>query len=445
MHVDRRLIVNFLYSFIGAIVPAVLLIVTVPLYLKLVGEGRYGVLSLIWLLFGYLGLFDFGLSRATAQRLASLRLASFEKRNSVFVSALMLNFMLGAAIGLIFFVFAGPMASLLTSKNGAFARELADALPYVALLFPFALVSNVFVGRLEAEERFGGLNNVQILGNIAIQTFPLLFVHLWGVNIKVAVLGVIAARALTILLTMMMVGSVQFRPGSFDRDEARHLLSFGVWVSISNVVSPILVSIDQFLIGYLLGNRAVAHYAVPFNVVMRLLIAPTALIRVMFPRMSALSWQEANGLAGKVLPVVSLVMACLCTVTMLFSDIGLRLWVGRDFATEASGVADILLFGVWANGIAFIPYGLLHAQAKARVVAIIHVAEILPFLFILYASVIVFGLKGAAAAWSVRVFVDAVLLFVASGLSPRLLMKTALPILLFLACYMGKLHYQGIL
>jgi O-antigen/teichoic acid export membrane protein len=110
-----------------------------------------------------------------------------------------------------------------------------------------------------------------------------------------------------------------------------------------------------------------------------------------------------------------------------FSNIG----IGADFAAVAAPVAEILFFGAWINGLAFVPYGLLQSQGRPDVTGKFHTAEVLPFIGILWGLTSAFGIIGAALAWSLRCVADAACLFWAAGMPRRALLQAiVLPLLL---------------
>jgi len=92
--------------------------------------------------------------------------------------------------------------------------------------------------------------------------------------------------------------------------------------------------------------------------------------------------------------------------------------------------------GVWINSLAFIPSSYLGAIGKPKTIATFHMAELLPFLGILWLLIHFFGLAGAAVAWSLRVAIDAVLLFWASG-THLSLVKKAMPAVILLIVSFG--------
>ena len=46
-----------------------------------------------------------------------------------------------------------------------------------------------------------------------------------------------------------------------DHGDAKALLSFGGWITVSNIVSPLLVYVDRFVIWSFISMEAVAWYA----------------------------------------------------------------------------------------------------------------------------------------------------------------------------------------
>jgi O-antigen/teichoic acid export membrane protein len=384
--------------------------------LKAIGEARFGVLSLVWLTFGYFGLFDFGLSRATANRLARLQ-ADAKERTTIFYTSLTMSAGLGFLAATVFYIAARPLLTGVLAKTPELASEILPALLWIAALFPLAMMGNVFVGSLESAERFLTLNILQIVGSVLLQSLPLAAVLLFGARLEIAIVGAVTARILAILL-LVTPALRALPPGvrpNLDWQHGKELLKFGGWITVTNGISPLLASIDQFMIASLLGARSLTHYSVPYSMALKVQILPGALARALFPRLSSLDRVAAGLLADRAVATLSGVMALVCAPAILLADFGLQIWISPDFAHEARSVARLILLGTWINGLAYVPLTLLQSQGRADLVAKFHAIELIPFIGLLWLCLTTFGLPGAALAWTIRVAIDAGLLFWATG------------------------------
>src|ERR1700730_15808173 len=167
---------NTLINLAGATAPMLVSLMTVPLYLRLVGEARFGVLVLVWLFVGYFEFFDFGIGKATANQLARLRDAPISAREQAFWTGALINGILGLLGGLVLLAAGryGANAYFGLKMPGELDDEIRMALPWLALAVPVGTVSAIGVAALEARERFLTLNTLQVLVTALIQLLPLL-------------------------------------------------------------------------------------------------------------------------------------------------------------------------------------------------------------------------------------------------------------------------------
>ena len=84
----------------------------------------------------------------------------------------------------------------------------------------------------------------------------------------------------------------------------------------------------------------------------------------------------------------------------------LRLWIGADSAAGATPVAYVLALGIWANGLAQLPYAGLQAAGRTDITGKLHLIEVLPYLGLLWLGLSTIGILGAALAWTARVIAD---------------------------------------
>jgi O-antigen/teichoic acid export membrane protein len=443
---SRTLKTNFGINVFGAIVPLAVALVTVPIYVRHIGDARYGVLSIVWVLLGYFGFLDLGLSRAAVNALARLRDAPQGDRARVLVTTLVLNLSLGLFGSLCLAVFGGYLLQHVLAVPGDLKPEIAQAFPWIVGLFPLALVSGVGIGALESRERFLLANVLQVSGTSLGQIVPVMLAIIVSPSLAVVIPAAVVARALTVagILIAVYRDEGPLSLAAFDRHQARRLLSYGGWISVSGIVGPLMSSLDQFVIGSVLNVAAVAHYAVPMNLVIRSQVFAGALTRTLFPRMSSVGRDEAHSLAGRALISLAYGYSAICAPAIILTPVFFKYWISADFAAVAAPVAEILFFGAWINGLAFVPFGLLQSQGRPDVTGKFHAAEVLPFIAVLWGLTSAYGITGAALAWSLRCAADAACLFWAAGMPRRILQRAIILPLLLLSAAMALTKFTAL-
>jgi O-antigen/teichoic acid export membrane protein len=414
---------NTLINLAGTAVAMLISLAIVPLYLRLIGEARYGVLVLVWLLVGYFNFFDFGIGKATANQLAKLRNSSRSAREEAFWTGALINGMLGLLGGLALLMAGhfGVDAYFGDRLSNKLNDEIRLALPWMSLAVPIGTVSAVGVAALEAQERFLTLNVLQGLVAALIQFSPLLVIWWRGPALDGLIAATVICRLgsnIPVFLACKRYIPLRGRP-RFRKSLAAPLFRYGGWVTVSAVIGPILVSVDRLLIGSQIGLSAIARYTVPYNLVTRLGILPASLIRTLFPRFSLLQWEECAPLARQAVFALAAITLPLTIAAIILMKLFLRLWINARFAEVAAPIGEILLIGVWINSLAWVPAVMLQGQGRPATVAKLHVVELVPYVAILWIAVAWGGLPGAAWAWVLRVAVDALLMFWVSGLWAR--------------------------
>ena len=230
---------NFIYNLIGTIVPLIVALITVPIYVSHIGSARYGVLSIVWILLGYFGFLDLGLSRASANALAKLAHSTQHERSQVLITAFCINLCIGTIGGIVLFFSASSLLDHLLTVPADLKYEIDNASPWIASLLPLLLVSGVGTGALEAREQFLAANVLQVTGNTIAQALTVLSAVLISPSLSVVIPAAVLSRGLSVLIIVVYVVREE-RPlslRSFDRKRCRQLLGYGGWVSVSNIVS----------------------------------------------------------------------------------------------------------------------------------------------------------------------------------------------------------------
>ena len=403
---------NTTYNLIGAIVPLALALITIPIYLNLIGTERYGALAIVWLILGYFGLFDLGLGRATAQRIAALKSGTAQERSDVFWTAVAVNIGMGIVGGIILYFAAQYFFTQVFKIDESLRPEIVAAVPFVAAAVPIATLTGVASGALQGREKFLEVNMVTVVGTSMFQLFPLAVAFSFGPELKWLILAAVIARiaGLLIFLARVHKNLLAGQAPRFDRDQWLGLLKYGGWISVTAAIGPLLVVSDRFVIGAVLSAAAVAIYTVPFEIAQRISLLPRSLGMALFPRMASSDLEEGKRTAERAIFILVLVMTPPILFAMLILQPFLELWVGEEIARQAAPVGWILIAGYWVNAFAIVPYGRLQAIGRPDIVSLALLAQLPIYIGAMVLALQEFGLIGAAAVFSIRCLVDYLLL-----------------------------------
>jgi O-antigen/teichoic acid export membrane protein len=407
---------NTLWNLFGSAAPMIIGVAAVPYIYHKITTERLGVLTIVWALIGYSSIFDFGLGRAITQRIAA-SLVDHKDTESVNITAttgVLLTSVIGvvgSGIGLIVIRLLG-VGWIHASKG--LEHEIYLSFILACFAIPATTATTGMRGILEGMQHFGLINQLRFILGASNFLGPLLSIYYFGPNLASIVATLVIARVAILLAHYWAVHSyIRFTNSKVSFEESRRLFRFGGWMTLSNLISPIMVIADRFLVSNIMGAAVVAYYTVPADFLIRLLIIPAAFTTTAFPMFSkAISTKDGTAIViyRNITTVILTVMGIITVLICIGSKVGLTLWLGADFAQKSYGVTSILAIGILFNSLAQVPFAFIQASGDARTTALIHLLESIIYIPTLLLMTKRYGIIGVAIAWAFRALLDLVLM-----------------------------------
>lgn len=400
---------NTALNLFGLALPLAAGFAAIPMVVRALGTERFGILALVWVVFGYFGLFDLGLGRTATRTVAD---ALGRGAPEVIPAAVWTTVGLQTAIGLaaagLSHLLAPSLVRHVLNIPAAFAGETVLTLRLVGWSLPVMFVAASFRGVLEAAQRFDLVNAVKAPLNVLFYVLPLV-----GAAIGCALPGIVvllilsraAALAAWAALGLRVLPVLRAAP-VFRRALVRPIFSFSGWLGLSGVLYAVTTSIDRLVIGSLLTVEAVAFYSAPYEAINRLGVVPNSLSMVLFPAFSFLGGGDRAGRAedlfARSTKLLLLTTGPVFVLLMFFAGDALRLWLGPDFAARSAFVVTVLAAGFLANTVVAVPNNYLMGIGRVDIAPKYQVFELVVFGALIWAGAKAGGIKGVAAASALR-------------------------------------------
>jgi O-antigen/teichoic acid export membrane protein len=285
--------------------------------------------------------------------------------------------------------------------------EAIGAFRLIAVSAPLIVINSAFWGVLAAYQKWRAATLLNIPVSVMYYLGPVLALLIQ--NSLVWVIGTLVAAR---LVQSVIYGALSIRllPDLIKRRRIdfgllRPLLRIGAWVTVTNVLWPVITFLDRFIVGAVLSLAAVSYFSTPVDLVNRLGIVPGAIAAAVFPAIAAshrTSLDRVHRLLRTGSLAVLLVILPACLLMAGLANELLTVWLGASFAANSAQILRILTIGIFLYSVAVLPGILTDAIGKPAAGAAIMLSATILFIPMVTLMCARYGATGAALAWTLR-------------------------------------------
>lgn len=411
-----KVVKGTLWTLIGLIVPIFVSLFATPINTRLLGAEGYGLLVLILLIPAYFSFADFGMNIAST-KFASAAFAEGdpEKEARVVRTAALIAFVSSMPFAAMMMIFSTPIIEWFKVPEPLVA-EASLALRLACVTFVLNILTLVFnspeLTRLRMDLNISVTSGIRLFGII---TTPVV-IYFGG--------GVVGAVAVGLCVSLVTVAghvlvSARLLPElagvTIDRPSVRPMLSFGGSLVVGGIAAVLLTHLEKFVLARVTSVETIAYYSIASTFAAMLTLFSGSIVQSLMPAFSQLQSEEdrpaLNALYSRGIRLTLVWLVPAVVFMILVGRPFFTYWFGPDFGRESTVPFYITLAGFFFNVIAYFPFTALMSAGRSEVFAKLYWMELVPYILLVWLLASRFGAKGAAAAWSIRVVFDAVLLF----------------------------------
>lgn len=408
----HKLLINSSINLLGSSIPIVLTLLAIPLLIKELGMEQFGFLSLSWAIIGYLSLLDFGLGRALSQQTAT----NYDNKPQI-TQTFWDTHTLIASIGALGSLIIAIMISWYFNQNNKPTPALQQVLLASALMIFPTLLINSLSYFLIAIEKFILLNLLKsVLSSLNI-IIPILICQFTSPVNAFEYMMEALSWVRWLFLIIFFLACIYSNPYLLNMESWRFhyptkLIKLGGWMTITNIVGPIMTYFDRFFIASIISPNAVGGYTIAYELSSKLSIIASALSTALAPFFAKQKNKPNLVIQTFILSILMMTSIFIPLVWCIsaYGDLLLHWWLQQDEIKIIHQTTQWLALGFFFNAIALIFYTHIQFMERPDITAKIHLIELPFYLGLLIILLIYQGVIGAAIAWTVRAAIDMLLL-----------------------------------
>jgi O-antigen/teichoic acid export membrane protein len=416
----KKIIKNALWNIGGTAWVFIFQIALIPYITYKMGNEKYGIWSLIWIILSYFGFLELGTGAATIKYMSEyLAINDYENANKMFWTSLWTNIFQGLIGSILIY----STASYAASNIFKISKQLLPEAIIIIKLSSVGLLLSFILGTLNAAasamQRFDIINKIGAFMSSAQLLACAIILYFKG-NLIHVVFSSILIEICSIFWFSFIIKKLipQLKFFLWTKKQFIKLIIYGGYITISRIIGPILIHTEKILIASLLSVSSLTYYIIPYNLISKLQLLSLSISNALFPTMSEIDsikdMNTAKNLTVRSICILSSISSLIISLSIIWAYHFLNIWMGTNFANTSTRIFQIICVAFWFNMIADIPLVYLRATKKPYLPAIFHLTELIIYIPSLYLLITKLGLIGAALALTIRTFLDASLMIIAT-------------------------------
>ena len=397
---------NASFSTAEYVLRALVLLVSTPIFFRVLGAELFGIWILVNTIMGFSGLFKFGMGQATVKYVSQYRATGdIPALVRVIRTTLTMYLGLGMVGGLLIYLLA-PWFVSSAFKIGEEQREIAKlCLMAAGLGYPVVLLQDALEAVYRGYERFDLLSVVNF-SFVLVSNGVRIAMVLLGVALPWIVLATVAIMLAFCLIRMLHLrhkfgAHLNFLPAK-DLSDQKEVFSYGLFAWLTSVLGIIRQRGDVLIISALLGPAALP----PYTIGLRLLEQTHALLakasQFLFPAFSRLHSQgDVEGLRrqyDKATSIITVLASAMIVPIFMFSGPILTFWISAEFSATATPILQVMALRFAVYPLSIVNAYILQGAGKVKAMTAVMFINTLLVFGAMLLLIPAYGLVGAALA-----------------------------------------------
>ncbi len=423
---SRQLVRSSIANLLGAVLPALVTLATIPFIVSRLGEVNYGVLTMVTAIVGYFALIDINVTSASVKYVAQYRAtAQLSELYQVVTFGALVYLAIGMVGGVFIFIGADWLSRQLFNVPPDLALLTQRTLELAAVGFFFGQMQ-VYLGSIpQSLQRFDVSAKIETAFGVLVPLLTVLLLWLgyglYEVVLLRVVLSALNAGVAAVASWRLIPG---FQPTWPSRTIARQLASFSAFSYLSGIAAACYAHADKLIIGAVAGMASLTYYVIPSTLINRVLGLTFRLSSVVYPAASELEslrqFDQLKAIYFSATRYVFYLNACIVVFACLFAEEILHYWMGEEFARQGALIMVLTALAVLVDSMTNLPSMLANGMGHPRVTGLFSVFRAAVGLVATFIFATVYGIVGVAAGHLLVSMVMAIgfLVFVHRGTIP---------------------------